>query len=99
MVNLVSFLPRQDRVNGSVRKADLFAKSGAGEWQKVATYSSAGSDRGRQVIPYPAREVRDLKRVITETVGGFGTMAELNVHTESPSRLGGNQNIPIANSG
>ncbi len=79
-VNMVSFLPRQDMLNGTVRKADLFAKSGAGEWEKVATYSSAGSSRDRQVISFPAREVSDMKLVISDTVEGFGTMAELNVH-------------------
>lgn len=79
-VDMVSFLPRQDMNNGAIRKADLMAKSAAGDWEKIATYSGTGSSRDRQAISFPAREVSALKLVITEAVAGFGTMAELNVH-------------------
>lgn len=79
-INMLSFLPRQDNSNGAIRKADLLAKSGAGEWEKIASYSGTGSDRNRQVISFPARKVSELKLVITDAIQGFGTMAELNVH-------------------
>ena len=77
---MLGFLPRQDMNNGAIRKADLFAKSASGEWEKIATYSGTGSSRERQAISFPARQVSALKLVITDTIGGFGTMAELNVH-------------------
>lgn len=79
-VNMLSFLPRQDMSNGAVRKADLFAKSAAGEWEKVASYSGTGSNRKRQSISFPARKTSALKLVITDSVQGFGTMAEINLH-------------------
>ncbi|QQL45771.1 family 20 glycosylhydrolase [Sulfuriroseicoccus oceanibius] len=79
-VDMVSFLPRQDHANGAIQGADLFARNGDGDWEKVATYSGAGTSRDRQVVSFPAREVSDLKLVITNAVQGFGTMAELNVH-------------------
>ena len=79
-VNMLSFLPRQDINNGAIRKADLFAKSAGGDWEKIATYSGTGSSRERQAISFPARQVSDLKLVITDSIGGLGTMAELNVH-------------------
>ena len=55
---MVSFLPRQDMNNGAIRKADLFAKSAAGDWEKIASYSGTDSNRERQAISLPATVVR-----------------------------------------
>jgi hexosaminidase len=80
-IDMLSFLPRQDMNNGAIRSARLLVKSGKSDWEEVATYTGTGSERSRQAVAFSPRTVDAVKWIITEGVGGFGTMAEINLHS------------------
>lgn len=72
-----AFLPRQSGDNGNVKRAELFAKNSAGEWEKIGEFSEQNPSRELKKIAFPPRTTSALKLVILDGVGGFGTIAEI----------------------
>ncbi len=73
----LKFLPRQSGDNGNIKHAELFAKTDDGKWTKISTFRDGNPSREMKTLKFPKTLTAELKFVVLDGVGGFGTMAEI----------------------
>lgn len=78
LIDRVSFLPRQDNENGNPLSYTLFVADKDGQWVQVAT--GRGTGRTLRTLSFEPQLTDQVKLVLEEGVGNFGTMAELYIH-------------------